>query len=143
MKKFILSIVCMLMTLGVIAQSEADKIIGTYRAVQAGNVSKVKISKKGDGYTAQVIWLEKPNNPDGTKKLDKNNPDKAKQKTPADQIVLIDKVVYKDGMWKDGKIYDPTKGKTFKVEIIFKDEKTLRVRGFLGPFFETVLWTKL
>lgn len=143
MKKFILTIVCSLMTLGIMAQSEADKILGTYRAVQAGNVSKVKISKKGDGYTAQVIWLEKPNNPDGTKKLDHKNPDAAKQKTPADQIVLIDKVVYKDGMWKDGKIYDPTKGKTFKVEIIFKDAKTLRVRGFLGPFYETVYWTKL
>lgn len=143
MKKFILTIVCVFMTLGIMAQSEADKILGTYRAVQAGNVSKVKISKKGDGYTAQVIWLDKPNNPDGTKKLDHKNPDAAKKKLPADQVVLIDKVVYKDGMWKDGKIYDPTKGKTFKVEIVFKDEKTLQVRGFLGIFYETVYWTKL
>ena len=42
-----------------------------------------------------------------------------------------------------GKIYAPTRGKSFKVRISFKDAKTLKVRGSWGPISETVYWTKL
>ena len=62
---------------------------------------------------------------------------------PADKIVIIDKVTYEDGIWQNGKIYDPTSGKTYKVEIRFSDAKTLEVKGKLGPFFKKVYWTKL
>lgn len=144
MKKIILSLICCLMVgISSSAQSAGDKIIGTYRAVQEGNVSKVKITKNGDGYKAQIIWLEKPNYSDGTPRLDKKNPDKAKRSVRADQIVLIDKIKYKDGIWKDAKIYDPTKGKSFNVELSFKDSKTLLVKGYLLIFSQTLEWTKL
>lgn len=142
-KALIWAIALCFVSLTISAQSAGDKIIGTYKAVQEGNVSKVKISKNGNGYRAQVIWLEKPNNPDGTPRLDKRNPDKAKAKLRADKVVLIDKVVYKDGEWTDGKIYDPTKGKTFNVSVKFKDAKTLAVTGSLLMFKKTVYWTKL
>lgn len=128
---------------GSFAQNAADKIIGTYKAVQDGNETKVKIFKYQDGYRAQVIWLKEPNNADGTPKRDHRNPDKAKRNVLSSQIVIIDKVKYRDGMWQDGKVYDPTKGKEFKVEIKFKDAKTLEVKGKLGPFFQRVYWTKL
>lgn len=144
MKKTIITFMCtMLVAVSAMAQSAGDKIIGTYKAVQEGNVSKVKISKNGDGYKAQIIWLEVPNNPDGTPRLDKRNPDKAKRGVRSDQIVLVDKVKYKDGVWTDGKIYDPTKGKKFDVEMKFKDSKTLAVKGSLLIFSQTVYWTKL
>ncbi len=144
MKKFIFSLICCLMvSIGAVAQNAGDKIVGTYKAIQAGNVSKVKITKNGDGYKAQIIWLEKPNNPDGTPKLDKKNPDKAKKSVRADQIVLVEKVKYNDGVWKGGKIYDPTKGKSFDVEMKFKDSKTLLVKGSLLIFSQTLEWTKL
>lgn len=142
-KALIWAIALCFVSLTISAQSAGDKIIGTYKAVQEGNVSKVKITKNGNGYRAQVIWLEKPNNPDGTPRLDKRNPDKAKAKLRADKVVLIDKVVYKDGEWTDGKIYDPTKGKTFNVSVKFKDAKTLAVTGSLLMFKKTVYWTKL
>lgn len=144
MKKVLLTlIVCLMAGISAVAQSDGDKIIGTYKAVQEGNVSKVKISKNGDGYKAQIIWLEHPNNPDGTPKLDKKNPDKAKRNVHADKIVLVDKIKYKGGVWKDAKIYDPTKGKSFDVEMKFKDSKTLQVKGSLLIFSQTVEWIKL
>ena len=144
MKKALLTlIVCLMAGISAVAQSDGDKIIGTYKAVQDGNVSKVKISKNGDGYKAQIIWLEHPNNADGTPKLDKKNPDKAKRSVHADKIVLVDKIKYKGGVWKDAKIYDPTKGKSFDVEMKFKDTKTLQVKGSLLIFSQTVEWTKL
>ena len=113
------AIMMMLMVLccsmGSMAQSAADKIIGTYKAVQEGRESKVKFSKYGDGYRGQIIWLKNNKNSDGSIKTDVKNPDKAKRNVPADKIVIIDKVTYEDGIWQNGKIYDPTSGKTYKV----------------------------
>lgn len=128
-------------TIGMMAQ--ADKIVGTYKAVHDGKESKVKIFKYQDGYRAQVCWLKEPKNADGSIKKDVKNPDAKKRNTPSDKIVLIEKVLYVDGMWKNGKIYEPTSGKTYKVEVKFKDSKTLEVRGKLGPFGRSVYWTKI
>lgn len=142
--RFIIWTIAMLMcTTMAMAQNAGDKIIGTYKAVQEGKVSKVKISKNGNGYRAQIIWLAEPNNPDGTPKLDVRNPEKTKRGVRADHIVIIDKVTYKDGKWTNGKVYDPTKGKTFDVSIKFKDDKTLAVTGSLLVFSKTVYWTKI
>ena len=123
-----------------------DRILGVYKAVKDGAVSKVRISKIGDNaYQAQVFWLEKDKHADGSKRMDIKNPDPAKRNTPSDQIVLIEKVSYvaEDNEWKNGKIYDPTKGDVYKVVINFQDEKTLRVRGFLGPFSKSLYWHKI
>lgn len=142
-KTCIMMLIAMICCLSMSAQNAADKIIGTYKAVQDGQESKVKIFKYQNGYRAQIFWLKEPNNPDGTPKHDHRNPDKSKQKVLASQIVLVEKVTYEDNMWKNGKIYNPREGKTYKVEIKFKDAKTLEVKGKLGPFFKRVYWTKL
>lgn len=142
MKRIIFTMLMAIMTvMGAMAQ--ADKIVGIYKAVQEGNESKVKIFKHDGGYRAQIIWLKNPKNADGTVKYDRRNPDKAKRNVPSDRIVVIDKVVYRDGIWQDGKVYDPTKGKVFNVELKFNDAKTLEVKGKLGPFFKRVYWTKI
>lgn len=144
MKALLWALALCFITLGVHAQSAGDKILGTYEAIQDGKVSKVRFTKNGDGYRCQIFWLAEPNNADGTPKLDTKNPDKAKRSVHSDQIVLIDKVVYKnDGTWTDGKIYDPTAGKTFNVSIKFKDAKTLAVTGSLLVFKKTLYWEKL
>ena len=126
------------------AMAQADKVVGTYKAVRNGVTSKVKIFKHEDGYRAQVIWVDNLKKEDGSIRLDEKNPDASKRKVRADQIVLIDKVVYieKDKEWAKGKIYDPTNGKTFTVTLYFKDDKTLTVKGSIGPFFERMYWTK-
>jgi len=144
MKKVLFLFTALLMyAIGAFAQ--ADKIVGTYKAVQDGINSKVKISKVGNGYKAQVIWVDNLIKEDGTTRTDEKNPDKAKRSTPANKIVLVEKVTYNNEkkVWDNGKIYDPTRGKSFKVTISFKDNKTLKVKGSLGPFSESVYWTKI
>ncbi len=143
MKKLFFALLCCFVTVAAMAQNKADDILGTYKVKQNGENSKVVFKKKGDGYTCQVIWLENMKEKDGSPRTDKKNPDKAKRNTPSDKIVLIDKVTYEDGQWTNGKIYDPTRGKFFKVTITFKDSKTLKVRGSWGPIGETVYWTKI
>ena len=114
MKKLLFLLTAMLMvSLGSYAQ--ADKIIGVYKTVRNGVNSKVRVTKKGNTYQAQVIWVDNLHNPDGTIKRDDKNPDVSKRNTPADKIVIIESVTYTDEKWEKGRIYDPTKGKTYKV----------------------------
>lgn len=127
------------------AQPPADKILGIYSVKKEGRNSKVKIFKHNGGYRAQVIWLENMTNPDGTLRTDQKNPNPAKRNTPSNQIVLIDHVSYDadDKEWDNGKIYDPTSGKVYNVELYFEKPNTLTVKGKLGPFFKRMYWTKI
>lgn len=144
MKKLMLLLICMLMT-AMSASAQADKICGTYKVVRNGVTSKVKIFKNGGGYRAQVIWVDNLKKPDGSIRLDEKNPDKSKRNVRADQIVLIDKVTYDadDKEWENGKIYAPTNGKTYKVKLWFDSDKVLKMRGYIGIFYDTSEWIKI
>lgn len=144
MKKSLLMLLVMILMSVASAFAQADKVVGNYKAVRNGVTSKVKVFKHQGGYRAQVYWVDNLKNADGSTRLDEKNPDASKRKTPANQIVLIDKVTF-DGKdkWKGGEIYDPTKGKTYTVTLYFKDANTLTVKGSIGPFFERMYWTKI
>lgn len=144
MKRFLMMLV-MSLAIMTTAFAQADKVCGTYKVLRNGVNSKVKVFKHGNGFRAQVIWVDNLKKEDGSIRLDEKNPDKSKRNVQADKIVLIDNVTYdaKSNTWKGGQIYDPTSGKTFKVELYFKDAKTLTVKGMLGPFFERMYWTKI
>ncbi|MEO0333732.1 MAG: DUF2147 domain-containing protein, partial [Bacteroidota bacterium] len=59
-----------------LAQS-AEAVVGTwYTTDQRG---KVEIYPCDDAYCGKIIWLKEPKNPDGTPKLDKENPDETLQ----------------------------------------------------------------
>ncbi|MDF0606797.1 DUF2147 domain-containing protein [Neisseriaceae bacterium TC5R-5] len=45
--------------------------------------------------------------------------------------------------WSDGSILDPHNGKTYRVSLKLQDDgQTLRVRGYIGPFYRTQLWQR-
>ena len=145
MKKFLMSLVASLMV--TMAWAQADKIVGTYNVDHEGVKSIVKIFKMDNGkYRAQVNWVSNLKMEDGSTRLDVRNPDKSKRNVPADKIVLIESLSYdkSENVWNDGKIYDPTSGKVYKVTVSFKDEKTLKLRGYIGveALGKTVYWTK-
>ena len=49
-----------------------------------------------------------------------------------------------DGDWVGGRIIDPQEGREYRLKLIPKaDGKTLGVRGYLGPFFRTQIWTRV
>ncbi|MCF0236563.1 MAG: DUF2147 domain-containing protein [Bacteroidaceae bacterium] len=129
-------------TLHLSAQNKADDIVGTYKAEKEGSVSKVKVFKHGNGYRAQIFWLQNAKNPDGTVKRDVKNPDPNKRNTPSDQIVLVDNVTFVKDKWTNGKIYDPQSGKVYSVDLYFEKPNVLTVKGKLGPFYKKMYWTK-
>lgn len=129
----------------IVAQS-ADRIVGVYEAIEEGKESKVRFTKLANGtYQGQIFWLKNPNNADGTPKYDLKNPNPEKRKVRSDKIVVVWGVRYdaEEDEWNSGKVYNPTSGKTYDVEIKFTDPKTLNVRGKLGPFGKSVYWKKI
>lgn len=144
-KKLIVLTAALFAAAGAAAQ-DADRIVGIYKAVEEGKESKVEFRRQADGtYRGQIIWLRDPDNPDGTPKLDVKNPDESKRAGRADRVVVVEGVKYdaRKGVWNGGRVYDPTKGKSYKVEVSFEDEQTLRVKGSLLGFSRSVYWKKI
>ena len=47
-------------------------------------------------------------------------------------------------IWEGGKILDPENGEEYRFRIKLIDQgRTLQVRGYLGPFWRTQVWTRL
>lgn len=144
-RRLLVPAVALFMAAGASAQN-ADRILCLYKAVEEGKESKVEFTRRADGsYRGQIVWLRNPDNPDGTPRLDVKNPDKAKRAVRADQVVVVEGVRYDAGknVWNGGRVYDPTKGKSYKVELSFTEENTLRVKGSLLGFSRSVYWTKV
>ncbi|MBR0503536.1 MAG: DUF2147 domain-containing protein [Paludibacteraceae bacterium] len=133
------------LSLSCFAQSAGDKLLGVYFLEHDGDRSKVRITKNPNNtYKVQVFWMENMYDKNGKLRVDQKNPDVSKRNTRADQIVLIKDLTYhKEGVWKDSKIYDPTRGSFFTVELKFKDAETLAVKGSWGIFSKTIYWKKL
>lgn len=128
---FILGLIFTLNTALAQEKTEADKIIGVWE-VGSGK-ARVKITKYGDKYGGKIVWLKEPTYADGTPKLDKNNPDKAKKTLPLIGLNNLLGFTYQGaGKYEGGTIYDPENGNNYKCIITIENDNTLKVRGFIG-----------
>jgi uncharacterized protein (DUF2147 family) len=93
-------------------------------------------------YYGKLVWLKEPTDANGKAKLDENNKEKNLRTAPILGLVILKDFVLKDGEWKDGTIYDPENGKTYKCTMWLKDANTIKVRGYWGPFYRTQVWTR-
>jgi uncharacterized protein (DUF2147 family) len=64
---------------------------------------------------------------------------------PVIGMVLLENMVFKDGLLQDGKILDPEKGKWYSCKMWFKtgDPNVLVVRGYLYGFYRTQYWYRV
>lgn len=44
--------------------------------------------------------------------------------------------------WEDGRIFDPGTGNNYSSSLSLLDANTLKVRGYLGPFYRTQIWKR-
>jgi uncharacterized protein (DUF2147 family) len=121
-------------------QGQKD-IVGVWNTTE--NDAKVEIFREGNHYHGKIVWLAEPTE-NGKAKVDNKNSDRSKRGRPILGMRLLNDFEYKDGVWEDGTIYDPTNGKTYSATLTKKDENTLEVRGFVGFSFigRKVEWTK-
>lgn len=94
---------------------------------------KVKIERIGRKFYGKIIWLEKPNWPDGTPKLDKYNPDPALRSTPFIGLRTLRDMEYEgNDTWGGGTLYDPESGKTYGCRITLENHNLALIRGYMG-----------
>ena len=125
---------------------KADNIVGEYLTDRGGSKSKVRVAKAADGtYTAQLFWVENPNDAKGNKRKDVNNPDKNLRNVDIDKVVIVKGLKYlkDDKMWGDAKIYDPSKGIRVNVTAEFVSANKLKLRGTVFGIGTTIYWQKI
>jgi uncharacterized protein (DUF2147 family) len=122
-----------------------DMILGVW--VPKKGDSHVKIEKIGSKYFGKVIWLQNPNEKEGTgPDLDDKNPDKTMRTVPILGLRVLKDFSYEgEGVFKGGNAYDPNNGKTYCGKITLIDVDHIDMRGsicglsFLG---RTETWVR-
>ena len=144
MKQINLTVLALFMGLFALAQqSDSDAIIGSWYNQEKDGV--VEIYKSGDTYSGKIIWMENPNDKNGSPKVDNLNPEKDLQSRPRMGMEIMSNFkLDEDKTWSNGEIYDPKSGKTYSGTITLKGENTLDLRGYVGfPIFgRTAVWTR-
>ena len=110
---------------------DAQEVLGNWHT--ENQRATVEIYECESGYCGKIVELKEPNNPDGTPKLDAENPDASLRSRPIVGTNILTGLAYEgEGEWEDGEIYDPESGKTYSCLMELKDDNTLEVRGFVG-----------
>jgi len=102
----------------------------------------VKIYKRGNKFFGQVYKIGGNNDKNGKPKLDIKNPDKKKKTQKVQGMEFLTNFSLKDNVLLGGKIYDARNGKSYKAKL-WIENGTLKVRGFVGFFYETHTWTRV
>lgn len=82
---------------------------------------------------------------DGKDRNDVNNPDPSRHNQSLLHVKVMDEFNYAgDLTWEDGWIYDPNNGGTYSCKMTLIDQKTLKIRGYIGItlFGRTEIWTR-
>ena len=130
MKKMIITLALALFSLAGYSQT----ILGKW-LTEAGD-AKVEIYESNGKVNGKIVWLEK-----GPDTKDTHNTDEKMRSRKLMGVNILSGLTKKSEKWEGGRIYNPKNGKTYKCSI-WPDGDKLKVRGYLGMFYETQTWKK-
>ena len=140
MKKIIFSIIFMMMPF---AAAFAQDVVGQWKLEDGTAI--VEVYKQGDAFNGKIVWLEKPDGPDGKPAADRNNPDKSLQSRQLMGLNMLSGLKKDGNEYTGGKIYDPGNGKTYNCSMKVEGD-ILKVRGSLdkkGLLGRTMDWFRV
>ncbi|MDR3712708.1 MAG: DUF2147 domain-containing protein [Puia sp.] len=123
-----------------IPQTEADSILHVWETREKDG--KMQVLKSGNSYYGKMLYGKQLFEADGkTYKKDIHNPDPALRSRELKDYTLISGLVYRDGKWTDGKIYNYQDGNSYDVTIEIEG-KVMSMRVYKGvPLFgRTLKW---
>ena len=157
-----------LLTLSVVCSAQAqsadeaqsapdpDGIVGLWSTEpNEGEWSHVEVFRCEDRYCGRIVWLSHPLYEDsgewgevGDAKIDWENSDDDLRSRAILGLELMHSFRFDDEKWKDGRIYDPDNGKTYRSELTLAEEgEVLKVRGYVRIAFvnigRTTEWTRV
>lgn len=125
MKRIFITAILLVVTALAFAQNNgADKILGVY--LSENKTGKVQITQKDGKYIGTLVWTSIEN------AKDEKNPDAALRSRTLKGTIILKDMVFVDGIWKNGTIYDPESGNTYKATIKLKPNGDLTLRGYIG-----------
>jgi uncharacterized protein (DUF2147 family) len=126
----LLIILILLSTQYLNAQTKPDDIIGVW--ITPENRSHIEMFKDNGKYYGRIVWEKEPNDKYGKPSKDINNPNPKLRDRLLHGMVIVHHLVFDDGEWSGGKIYDPESGNEYKVSAEMPDRNTLKIRGYIG-----------
>ena len=130
------------------AQTVANDIRGTWLVDEKDAHIKIYLAKNGK-YYGKIVWLNEPNEKDGTPKIDDENPNPKLQSRPLLGLLMLKGFSFNEQAkeWSGGTIYDSRAGKTYDAYMKFVDENktTLKLTGYImgiRQFGKTTTWTR-
>jgi uncharacterized protein (DUF2147 family) len=119
-----------------------DRIKGVWLTEQKDG--KVEIFRDGNAYLGRLIWGNTMLDENGKTRHDVLNPDPKLRSRPLQGMIIITGLVYEDGKWQNGKIYNSLSGKTYSL-IATINGNSLELRGYIGiPLLgKTTTWQRL
>lgn len=119
------------------AQGKADDIVGTWQTEKKD--AQLMIYKKGQSYHGKITFMKHP-------RKDTKNPVSALRTRELMGAEILTNFSFngKD-KWEDGKIYDPSTGKTYACNMKLQNNITLEIRGYIGIslFGRTEVWKRV
>ncbi len=105
---------------------------------------KVEIFRSGKTWAGKLIWGNSTSDENGKPKHDVLNPDEKLRSRLIQGMVIITGLVYDDGKWRGGKIYDSTTGKSYNI-VVTINGNTMELRGYIGiPLLgKTTVWQRV
>jgi uncharacterized protein (DUF2147 family) len=140
---------CILSAAAAAYAAQGDDILGVWNNEEKD--ATIEIFKCSGKYCGKIVSAKEPNypadskeGPPGTPRLDHNNPDAAKRSKPIIGLQIVNNFIFSENVWKDGSVYDPKNGKTYRGKITLVSPNKLALRGFVGiPLFgRTTTWTR-
>ena len=139
MKKILFCMVLMLATAALYAQD----VVGKWKLEDGTAI--VEVYKQGDVFNGKIVWLENPNEPDGTPAKDTENPDPKLRSRQLINLNMLSGLKKNGTEYSGGTIYDPGNGKTYNCSMKVEGD-VLKVRGSLdkkGLLGRTMDWFRV
>ena len=114
--------------LSTMADNTSNSVAGVWLSADGEGWIKIELGTSGPvGSIAGSPDKSKPNRKDDL------NPDPALRDRPLLGLAIMQGFeAAGEGKWKNGRIYDPNSGKTYKCKLTLVDENTLELRGYIG-----------
>jgi uncharacterized protein (DUF2147 family) len=111
-----------------------------------GGAAQVAVEPCGDALCGQVVWLRSPFDDDGCDLRDRYNPEPTLRRRRVIGLdILTGLQSGTDGIWTNGRVYDPGSGSTYTCQLALDGDDRLRLRGYVGiPLLgRTTTWTRV
>ncbi len=125
---------------GLAGADEVSEIEGPWRTVMHG--AEVEITDCGDGSPCGFLLSVSPEITEGRTR-DENNRDPELRHRSLDGLPILWGYAREGSGWRQGRLYNPETGQTFRSSLNLISNDRLRVKGCLGPFCRQQTWTRL